>query len=445
MRRSLEQALLAWYKSPIRLPLLIRGARQVGKTFLIEAFGHAYFKTLITINFEFQPEFCSCFDSLDPQTILEKIGLFNHQKIIPKETLLFLDEIQECPRAILAMRYFKEKLSTLAVIGAGSLLELMLQDFNFRMPVGRIQYLFLRPLSFQEFLYAAGLEEWGHFLKNVPREASIPDALHQKLLAWVKKYMVLGGMPEVLAYYIQHQELTDWQEIAKLQAALVQTYRQDFGKYATKMNYVHLQKTFMASPHLMGQHLKYARIDPETPSRNLKEAIHLLKLAGLLYPVYTTQASGLPLVSHINERIFKLLFLDIGLAGRQMGLSIETLLREELFLRTQGNLTEQFVGQEFLAYAEPFEEPLLYFWVRNTPGSQAEVDYVLQHEDRIIPVEVKSGSTGHLRSLHRFLEEKKAPIGIRISEHPLSFDGKILSLPFYLMSEWKRLTFDKKR
>lgn len=436
MYRFVENDLLKWKTHINRKPLLIRGARQVGKSFVVEKFAVNHFSSLVTINFEFEPHFISCFESLDPAKIIRAIEAIAGKDISPGNTLLFLDEIQDCPKAILALRYFKEKMPDLHVIAAGSLLEFALNADEYRKPVGRVQSLYMKPCSFKEFLFASEDHQLLGYLANVKLEDKIESGVHEILLDKCREYFVLGGMPEVMNYYIQ-QKKYHGSEI--IQASLLEYYEKDFPKYHKKINYQLLKNIFDKIPALIGRRVKYSELDPNIPARDQKPALNALTNAGLIYPVYHSSASGLPLNAMINEKRFKLLFLDLGLLQHASRVDMHTLLHENLILINQGALTEQFVGQELIAYSENYEKPELYFWERDKPGSQAEIDYVLQLKGKIIPVEVKSGTTGRLRSLHIFMQEKKLKIGVRISSQPLSFHDGILSLPFYMIHELPRL------
>lgn len=437
MERDIEQNLLRWKQQGNRLPLLLRGARQIGKTYVVEKFGRNHFDQLVTINFELQPEFVRCFDTLEPQEILTKLTLLTRQQIESKKTLLFLDEIQDCPNAIRALRYFKEKLPELHVIGAGSLLEFTLNSADFRMPVGRIQSLYLKPLSFKEYLTGMGYNDLRKFLEEIAlTRTPIVEPIHQRLLKLVREYTVLGGMPAVLQAYLTQQDINQCQQI---QTVLLNTYRQDFGKYAVQSDYKYLQRLFEKAPGLIAEHFKYVKVDPDMRSRDIKDALEMLRYAGLIYPVYSTTASGVPLVSLVNEKKFKILFLDIGLVMRATRLEAELLLNENILLVNRGVTAEQFVGQELLAYASHFEEANLYFWCREKSSSMAEVDFITHVGPRIIPIEVKAGTISRLKSLKIFMSEKKLDLGIRISQQPLSLHDGILSLPIYMVGELERL------
>jgi uncharacterized protein len=436
MKRDIEQDLLRWKEQEGRLPLLLRGARQTGKSYVVENFGKTHFDNLVTLNFELQPELIRCFDSLDPAHILIALALAIDQKIEPGKTLLFLDEIQDCPNAIRALRYFKEKLPALHVIGAGSLLEFTLNEADFRMPVGRVQFIYLKPLSFKEYLTAFGHHTLREYLEQITLTTSIIEVAHERLLKLLKEYTILGGMPAVLQAHLSHH---DMQRNQSTQTTLLHTYRNDFGKYAKQTNHKYLRPVFEKIPGLIAEHFKYSSVDPALQTRDVKNALEMLRYAGLIYPVYSTAATGVPLISLINEKKFKLLFLDVGLVMHTGKLAHKVLLQDDLLLINRGVLAEQFVGQELLAYTSCFEEAEVYFWCREQRSSQAEVDFVTTVDSHIIPIEVKAGATGRLKSLRMFMEEKKSKIGIRISQNKLSLFDNILSVPLYLIGEIPRL------
>lgn len=439
MDRALEKDLLQWKSNPNRFPLLLRGARQVGKTYLIEKFGRSAFSSLASVNFEAQPEAIACFDSLDPEEILMRLQLILKQSIQPGHTLLFLDEIQVCPKAIIALRYFKEKLPTLHVIGAGSLLEFALTEGKFSFPVGRIQFMYLKPLSFQEFVQARGkialLEELSQCsLKSPPSSET-----HQMMIKLVKEYFLVGGMPAAVSFFCQNLFLQAATEIHRI---LLSTYRADFSKYATPAEQKYLVALFDGIFSMIGQQFKYSKIDPDMRSRDLKKALEHLEWAGLIEPIYASSGAGIPLSAQIKRTHFKLCFLDIGLVHHALNIDPELVMSKDLVHINRGALAEQFVGQELLACADPHQEGQLFYWQRDKKGSEAEVDYLLAIAHYIIPIEVKAGPYGRLKSLHQFMDEKKTPIGIHISQNPLSLENGILSVPFYLINKLARLVKD---
>lgn len=430
MKRKFLKLLHEWKSHPLRKPLIVRGARQVGKTYVIEEFGNEAFENCLTINFEASPQFHGCFNELDPLLIIRQLELLAKQKIIPGKILLFLDEIQQCPKALQSLRYFYEKLPALHVIAAGSLLEFTIQDKNFSFPVGRIQFAKLYPFSFEEFLEAKGETELRQTLQAYTVKDSPPESIHDHLMKAVREYFIVGGMPSCITTYLK---IPSFLEVKYAQQAIVKTYENDFGKYASQTQHRHLRRIFQEVPRMVGTHIKYKNIDPElpNPARDIKRAMELLQLAGILHPIFATSAGGVPLIAGLKETIFKLLFLDIGLIENILNIDPS---HPDLM---KGGIAEQFVGQEFLANADPQLDFPLFFWSRS--GGTAEVDYLWVEGKYVIPIEVKAGKSGKFRSLKLFLEEKKSPFGVTISEHPLHFSDRILYLPFYLISQLPRM------
>lgn len=438
MRREVEKELVKWKEKEARTPLIIRGARQVGKSFTVENFGKTHFKNVIIVNFEEKPEATSCFETLDISTILKRLGFLYRIVIEPKTTLLFLDEIQLCPQAIKSLRYFKEKLPDLHVIAAGSLLEFVLEDDEtpISFPVGRVRFLNMKPLSFREFLEAIGQGQWHEALETVTLDRPLPESFHTILLQFVRDYFLVGGMPAAVNAYIQSQSYI---EALYEQKALIDIYRLDLAKYGKKKEFAHLQKLFESCPELVAKHFRYSKIDPQStnPSREYKYALRKLHQANLISPVHATAANGIPLMAEENEKKFKLLFLDIGLL--QCALEIDPYLYTSTTFHqvNAGVLAEQFVGQELLAYTDCYLDPHLFFWETEKSG-HAEVDFVTSCHGKVIPIEVKAGRGARLTSLRIFLEKKAAPIGLHISTRPLGMNNQVLSIPFYLIGQMSR-------
>jgi len=426
----MRKFLISWKTDPLRKPLIIRGARQVGKTWLIDSFGKESFINFVKVNFELQTSLKSLFNNLETESIITGLELSLNVRIIPGETLLFFDEIQECPAALKSLRYFYEQLPALHVIAAGSLLEFIHESENISIPVGRVSSYFLQPLSFGEFLNAAGEDKLRSFLSSLQLDTNIPDAVHQKCLTLLKAYFFTGGMPAAADFWCENRKFT---RIPEIHLTLLQNYRQDFGKYGKKINHEYLEAVFNHVSASVGTKFKYVNIDPHAASRELKKALLLLVKAQVLSIVRATSGTGLPLRAHIHERMFKVLFLDIGLFQTDRGLSEKTILSENILGEHLGASAEQYAGQQLLSLNPCFAEPELFYWQREEKGSEAEVDYLYQHSGQVFPIEVKHGSTGTLRSLRLFLTEKHVPFGIRVSRHPLSVQDRILSVPLYAM------------
>ena len=334
------------------------------------------------------------------------------------------------------MRYFYEQMPELHLIGAGSLVEFVLSSENFKVPVGRIQYLYMKPLSFGEFLITTGNQKARALLNRISLEESINNAIHENLLSLLKKYLLLGGMPAVIDEYLRSSNLNKCQNI---QTSIIQTYRDDFGKYASKVKHKYLQKVFYASAKMVGKKFKYSHIDPVFRVRELKEAVELLVHAGILYFVKKTSGHGLPLEAEASDKHFKIVFLDVGLMQNICGLDIETTFSKDILNINAGALAEQFVGQELLAYQDVYQRPSLYYWAREARNSNAEVDYLIAHKATPVPIEVKSGKTGRLRSMHIYLDKYKEQIGVRVSQIPFSYENSILSIPPYSIEQLGRI------
>ena len=408
--------------------MLIRGARQVGKSYSVTSFGQQEFTDVVTVNFELQPEMKQCFTNLPPREIIEKITLLSKKDIFPGNTLLFFDEIQECPQAILSLRYFYEQMPQLHVIGAGSLLEFTLASEQFRMPVGRVQYLFMHPLSFGEFLDAVGEDRLREAVQSRDAPKIIDDPLHTHLMSLAKKYMVLGGMPAVLEEFLDTGNMNRCLQIQQL---IAQTYRDDFGKYANRIRHRYLEKIFYGVPRMVGRKFKYSHIDPTLQSRDLKQALELLEQAGGLYRVRRTSGEGVPLEANARDNQFKTIFLDIGLMQNMCGLNEQIALADDLLAVNAGALAEQLVGQELIAHHNPFAGPSLYYWGREARNSSAEVDYLITSGPKVIPVEVKSGPAGRMKSMQLFFKKYGPGKGIKFSQAPFDCSHDIINLPLY--------------
>ena len=425
MRRTVDEVLDAWAADDGRRPLLIRGARQVGKTFSVAALAERTFGDFAAINLEQQPRYRRCFDTLEPQAILDRIGVLRGKPVEPGRTLLFLDEIQECPAAIVALRYFYEQSPALHVIGAGSLLEFALEAERLRMPVGRIQPLFMHPLTFAEFLPAVGEEPALQAARNVA--AGMSAAVHEHLLGLLRTYLLLGGMPAVVAEYRRTGSAA---RAARVQTAITQTFRDDFGKYARASRHHHLDRVFLHAARLVGRKFVYAKVDPESRAREVRAAVELLERAGLVHRVRSTSGAGLPLGAEADDLHYKLIMVDVGLMQNLSGVT-EQLLDGDPMRIDDGAVAEQFVGQELLAHRSPFERPELFYWHRRQRSSSAEVDYLVAARGRVVPVEVKAGKTGRLRSLAVFAEHYRPPVAVRVYADRLRRDGGVLSAPLY--------------
>lgn len=306
-RHELE-SLVSWANQLQRKPLIIRGARQVGKSTLVKLLAETANLNLASLNFERQPELAELFTSNNPEKILQFLQLQIQQPIIPGKSLLFLDEIQVAANILLpALRYFYEEMPNLHVIAAGSLLDFALADANFPMPVGRIEYLFLGPLRFEEFILALGEQPLNDFLNNYQLGDELPTTIHQHLMELLRSYMIIGGMPEAVAAFADKRAYSN---ADRIKHSILNTYQDDFAKYSTPTHENRLRKVFNSLPALVGNKLKYSHISPDQKSTTLAKALENLCLARVVYLVKHSACNGLPLEAEVNEKIFKPLLLD---------------------------------------------------------------------------------------------------------------------------------------
>ncbi len=450
IHRAAEHYLKDWFDKTRRKPLVLRGARQVGKSTLVRQFAKDQKLVLNEINLERHLPLNDVFKTLDMKQIMKELEGLLGRNILKSDSLLFLDEVQATPHALAALRYFYEELPELPVIAAGSLLEFALADHSFSMPVGRVEYLHISPISFSEFLecFDPDLEVWRD---AAGRFEEIPKTAHQRLLSRLREYLFIGGMPEAIMEYIETGSLFDVQEVHR---SIVETYQDDFTKYASRGELVRLQRIFGQIPRNIGKKIKYVNLSREERSREIKSAVELLSRAQVCQKVTATHCSGVPLSAEASEDVYKLIFMDVGIVnylcgGRWKDISdatAQTLINE-------GPLAEQFVGQH-LAYLDR-SKPQLHYWLREGRANNAEVDYVITKGTKILPIEVKSGSSGTLKSLQQFALEKGCEQAIRFDLNPSSrmmVDAKtrsgntveevsfeLLSLPLYAvesLAQW---------
>lgn len=453
LKRQELSYLQEWSGRSNRKPLVIRGARQVGKSTLVHQFAEVRGLSLLELNFERNPEYIEAFTSKDPAQIQTTLQLLTGKKINAGDTLLFLDEIQAAPEALVALRYFYEEVPALHVVAAGSLLEFTLADAQFSMPVGRIEYLHLGPMRFEDFMLAMGQSELADYLQNLSlddiRNNIMPRAVHEKYMRFLRQYWITGGLPESIAQYAASGDFND---VSRVQQNIVATYREDFNKYSHGSLKRLVQMVFDQLPVMVGRKFKYAQISRQHRSAEVETALQHLCLARIATKVLHTSGNGVPLAAEVNQRYFKTLYLDIGLLCAALHLNVLDLDKEDLSLINNGALAEQFIGQHLMYGGQYYEAPELYYWVREAKSAAAEIDYLLSHGQQVVPVEIKAGTTGSLKSLHQFLKEKNRHFAIRFNaDVPSMFSGStkmtdgtmikydLLSLPIYLVEQVQRL------
>ena len=451
MKRFITQKLKDWLASEYRKPVVLRGARQVGKTWLIRDLAMQTGKKIIELNFERQRNLAVHFESNDPKTILLNLESALNQSIDIEQSILFLDEIQAAPDLFAKLRWFYEEMPELAVVAAGSLLEFVLDDHTFSMPVGRIQYIFVEPLGFEEFVLAKNETHLLTAIEKFSFDKPFNVSLHDKASQLFKEYITVGGMPEAVATWIKTSSL---EAVSVVHNNLINTYQDDFSKYAGKMVVTHLEQVLHAVPKLLTKKFVFSHVDPAARNASIKQATSLLLKARLCHIVQGVYANGIPLGAEVNSKLFKIILIDVGLVSTMLGLKLHQFQSiDEILLVNQGAIAEQVVGQLLRLTVPFYVEPQLYYWSREQPGASAEIDYIIQDHNRLIPIEVKAGSEGKLRSLHQFMSEKSCKLAVRFyaglsqksqiklkttSGHDV--DYQLISLPFYLINQVHRLS-----
>jgi len=429
MKRTIDKELNTWKQRADRKVLLVRGARQVGKTYSIRELGKT-FTYFLEVNFEENPQIGSFFkDSLNPPDINEKLAIFYNTPIKPGKTLLFFDEIQSCPEALRALRFYHEKMPGLHVAAAGSLLEFAISEIP-SFGIGRIESLYMYPLTFEEFLPALGNDSLNAAIAAASFEKPLDPVIHEKILDKLRVFWLIGGMPRVVETYIKGKDLKACQvEIDNL----VNSLYDDFAKYKSRVPVAFLQEVCRSIVFQTGDKFKYSNVAGENgKAASYKKALDLLVKAGLAYRVYHTSARGVPLGAQIDDKKFKVLIFDTGIFQRILGLDLsEYILSSYQTLVNRGNLAELFVGLALIAAEPPRLRPDLYYWHRESRASNAELDYIIAKNGQIIPIEVKAGTRGQMQSLYFFLEERGLPFGLRVSGENFSSYDRIKTLPLY--------------
>lgn len=426
MKRIVDYFLLEWKNSSHRKPLLLRGARQVGKTHAVRTLGK-FFPQFIEINLESNETARKIIEKdLDVERIIFQLSELLQKKISPSSTLLFLDEIQQVPEALNALRYFYEVIPELHVIAAGSLLDFAIEQVG--IPVGRVHMLYMYPLSFLEFLVALGYEEWAKTILHY-NPTHMSESLHNKLIDMIGTYLAIGGMPESINEWLAEKTS---RAVKRVHADLISTYQQDFGKYAKKHQIKYLNLIFLKAIEQLANNFVFSYVG-EYKKRELGPALELLEKAGILYKIIRSAGQGIPIGAQADSDDFKVIFLDVGLSQALLNLDITSWFIDPLstFIN-KGALVEAFVGQELLAYADPIKKESLYYWHRESRASKAEVDYLVQLKERVIPIEVKAGMSKRIKSMHMFLDSHPlSPYGIRFWTNQGSIEQRVHSYPLY--------------
>jgi predicted AAA+ superfamily ATPase len=431
IQRKIDDVLLTWQRSSSRKPLLIRGARQVGKSTAVRNLSKQ-FDYFIEINFDEQPEYLNLFaNTSDIGDLIEQLAIITQTEIIEGRTLVFLDEIQASLPAISKLRYFYEKKPNLHVIAAGSLLEFALSELP-SFGVGRVRSLFMYPFSFIEFLGALNEKPLASMIQQSNSQSPINPIFHEKLKIYFKKFLIIGGMPQAVQTYVAKGDLL---EVQRILDDLIIAIQADFVKYKRQIPPTNIKSVFESIVKQVGTKFKYSNDLTSLTNPMIKQVIDLLEMAGLVYQVTHSSSNGIPLGAEVNPKKIKLLIFDTGIYQRILGLDVASLLlKDDIEVINKGNIAELFVGLELLKSNDAYEKTTLHYWHREAKNSQAEVDYIIQNQDFILPLEVKAGTKGAMQSMHLFMDEKKSRYGLRLSLENFTEYEKVKVLPLYAVS-----------
>ncbi|NGX48504.1 MAG: hypothetical protein K940chlam5_00090 [Candidatus Anoxychlamydiales bacterium] len=432
MKRKALKNLYTWKNQLKRKPLLLMGARQVGKTFLLKQFGDEEYTNTIYLNFEDNPRLCKLFDeSLDPKIILKSLRIEMNSEIIEGKTLLIFDEIQECPNALNSLKYFYENAPKQHIVAAGSLLGVKLAHVK-GFPVGKVQFLTLYPLSFLEFLEALKETRIKNFIEELKNIEPLPLNLHEKLLTYFKEYLFIGGMPEAIVEYIDSQNFS---KVREIQNNILKAYSLDFAKHAPKEHIMKINQVWTSIPNQLAKENKkfiYSAIRTGARAKDFEVALQWLVEAGLINKTSLISTPKIPLLAYANLNVFKIYLVDVGLLGAMINLSAKTLIHEnELFQEFRGSLAENYIAQELV-----HSHYSLFYW---TSEGKAELDFIIEQDGLIYPIEVKSGNSTKKKSLKVYNDTYHPKLSIRSSPRNLKKDGNILNCPLYLIEKLQSL------
>lgn len=428
MQRDIYKQLEEWKKSFRRKPLVLNGARQVGKTYALKHFGKTAYPSIAYLNFEKDERLRDYFaDTLDPKELIKILSIHTEIDIEPNKTLIVFDEVQECPKALNSLKYFCEEANSYHVVAAGSLLGVKTAGEK-GFPVGKVNFLHMYPMTFFEFLSAVGQNKSRQFLEEVHTIESIPGPLHEKLIQLLKLYFFIGGMPEAVAEYAKNEKLPIVREI---QLEILNAYEKDFAKNAPPHEIMKITTVWNQVHRQLGKENKkfiFAAIRKSARGRDYEDAIQWLSDAGLIHKSYLVESPKFPLSAYADNNIFKIFLSDIGLLGAQSNLSPQTIIDGNLlFTEFKGALTENYVAQEWTAT----QQKKLYYW---TSEGTAKVDFLIEEEHEIYPLEVKAGTSQKKKSLLSY-EQKYSPSKLlRTSTMNLKHDGALCNYPLYLIS-----------
>jgi len=429
-KRKIDSVLQDWAKESDRKPLLLRGARQVGKSSAVRNLAKM-FENYVEVNFENEKEIHVIFEKYNsPQEICEQLSLFYNIEIIAGRTLVFFDEIQSCPAAFSRMRFFYEKYQDLHLIAAGSLLEFAIEEMA-SFAVGRIRSIFLYPFSFEEFLSAGKEDMLIKAYKRAKPKNPLSLPIHNELLKLLKIFLIIGGMPEAVAEYIKTKSFLKSRMVLD---DLITALKSDFAKYKKRIQSVHIENVFDSIASQAGGKFIYEKV-AHLNNIQVKQSLELLIMAGLVIPVIHSSANGIPLGAEANNKRRNMLLFDTGIFLRMLDFeSSQIIIADDFKTINMGVIAEMFAGLEILKAASCYSPHRLYFWHREKKQSNAQVDYIIQKNNYIIPIEVKSGTKGSMTSLRIFMQEKNSKMGIRASLENFGEMENVLIYPLYAIS-----------
>ena len=427
MKRNLYKELIKWKKSADRKPLLLQGARQTGKTYLINSFGRNEYKNYIYLNFEQNPDLKLLFaGSLEPYGIINNISLYIGKKIKPADTLIFFDEIQIVPEALTSLKYFCEQAPEFHITAAGSLLGVSIGKKS-SFPVGKVNFLTLYPMSFSEYLIAFNEELLSEKLENITEIKPLPEFIHKKLLLHFKLYLYLGGMPEVLQNYLNNKDIG---KARKIQNEILEAYQRDFSKYTEKTQAIKTSEFWRSVPYQLAKEnkkFKYSDVRKNARAATYEQTSEWLQKAGLINIAYNLKTAKLPLSGYADYSKFKVYLHDTGLLAAMLKLPSDIIIKpQKLFVEYNGAFIENFVANELKIQGKE-----LFYW---TSRSDAKVDFILQNDDEIVPLEVKIGTSRNLKNLRSYADKFNPKFIFRTSPRNFIKDKEFINIPLYAVA-----------
>ena len=436
MKRSITNRLILWKDDENRKPLLLSGVRQCGKTYVLKEFGENCFQNYAYLNFESDDRLKAVFDyDFNVERILKELSFICSKRIEPGKTLLILDEIQECPRAITSLKYFCENMRDLHIICAGSLLGVALARKNISFPVGKVNRMKMYPMSFKEFLWACGADQVAGILEDWPTDRPIPEVYSVQLSKHLKEYYSVGGMPEAVAEWAASH---DMQKVEAIQDEILLGYSDDFAKHAPLDQVEKICWIWSSVPKQLAKDnnkFVFSHVKEGKRAAELEDALQWLRDAGLVIQLELVEKPEIPLASMADSTYFKVYLSDVGLLRRMSGLSARTIMEEDsLFIRFKGALAENYAVNELTSSGEA-----IYFW---RSGNTAEVDIVMESDGLIIPIEVKSADNTQAKSYRQFCKRYTPSIGFRLSMKNIGENEcegtRTISLPLWMLWNWSR-------